>query len=63
MASVIYGPKAGGVWPVGVSIKGANGLDGTDGADGKTILNGVVPPTTEGVDGDFYLDTATSTLY
>jgi hypothetical protein len=36
---------------------GSNGVDGTDGVDGKTILNGVTPPTTEGVDGDFYLDT------
>jgi integrin beta 8 len=42
---------------------GAAGLDGDDGADGKTILYGAVAPTTEGVDGDFYIDTVTHTLY
>lgn len=34
-----------------------------DGADGRTILNGTAVPTTEGVDGDFYLKTDTSDLY
>lgn len=33
------------------------------GADGNTILSGNVPPTTEGVNGDFYIDLNTSTLY
>jgi hypothetical protein len=42
---------------------GAPGANGSDGADGKTILNGTTDPTTEGVDGDFYLNTATSTLF
>lgn len=42
---------------------GADGIDGLDGADGRTILSGTVDPTTEGVDGDFYLNTATSTLF
>mgnify|MGYP006921345014 CR=1 FL=1 len=36
---------------------------GDDGANGKTILNGVVAPTTEGVDGDFYVDTVTHMFY
>ena len=36
---------------------------GTDGTDGRTILSGEVDPTTEGEDGDFYLNTATSTLF
>lgn len=39
------------------------GVPGLDGADGNTILNGVVAPTTEGVDGDFYINTTTSTIY
>ena len=29
---------------------------GATGADGKTVLNGTVAPTTEGVDGDFYIE-------
>lgn len=74
-ANLIYGPKAAGVWPAGVSLvgpqgptgltgpAGADGADGADGVDGRTVLNGAVPPTTEGVDGDFYIDTATSTIY
>lgn len=33
------------------------------GTDGKTILNGVVNPTTEGVNGDFYLNTAANTFF
>ena len=35
----------------------------SEGADGRTILSGTVAPTTEGADGDFYLNTATSMLY
>lgn len=42
---------------------GPTGATGAAGADGKTVLNGVVAPTTEGVDGDFYIDTATETIY
>ena len=41
--------------------------DGTnwvpDAADGKTVLNGTVVPTTEGVDGDFYIRTDTEEIY
>ena len=41
--------------------------DGTnwvpDAADGKTVLNGTVVPTTEGVDGDFYIRTDTDEIY
>lgn len=61
----IFGPKAGGVWPAGVSLvgpagaDGADGVDGVDGVDGRTLLNGVVDPTTEGADGDFYINTNT----
>ena len=57
VTDMFYGPKAGGVWPAGVD------LDGAAGAPGSTVLNGVVAPTVEGVDGDFYLDTVTSTMY
>ena len=35
----------------------------TSGLDGKTILNGTVDPTTEGVDGDFYINTISSTIF
>lgn len=37
---------------------GATGPAGVDGTDGNTVLNGAVAPTTEGVDGDFYINTA-----
>jgi hypothetical protein len=53
----IFGPKAGGSWPAGVSLIGPTG------ADGNTILYGAVDPTTEGVDGDFYINTATSFIF
>lgn len=43
--------------------QGPAGPAGEDGADGRTILSGTVDPTNEGVDGDFYLNTATSTLF
>lgn len=42
---------------------GAQGAAGVDGADGKTVLNGAVAPTTEGVDGDFYIDTVAVAIY
>ena len=70
--NTLFGPKAGGVWPAGVSLvgpagatgaTGANGTNGTNGADGKTVLNGVVNPTTEGINGDFYINTATNFLF
>jgi len=49
--------------PVLAAVDGTNGTDGTDGADGKTILSGAVAPTTEGVAGDFYLDTVLFNFY
>ena len=42
---------------------GADGVDGTDGVDGKTVLYGTAAPTTEGVDGDFYIRTTTHMIY
>ena len=56
-ADEVYGPKSGGSWGSGTSMVGSNG------SDGKTILNGVVDPTTEGVDGDFYINTATMEIF
>lgn len=51
----IFGPKASGVWPAGVSLKGI----------GNTILNGTTPPSnvSDGVNGDFYINTAAKLMY
>jgi len=43
--------------------QGEPGADGADGADGNTILYGTAAPTTEGVDGDFYIRTTTNFIY
>lgn len=55
----------GATGPAGpAGAAGVDGTDGTDGADGSTILSGSgAPAAGTGVDGDFYLDTATWTLY
>ncbi|MFD0994100.1 hypothetical protein ACFQ1U_12860, partial [Tenacibaculum geojense] len=58
--NLIYGPKTGGAWGSGTSLVGAAGADG---ADGRTVLSGTVSPTTEGVDGDFYIDTDDNLIY
>lgn len=42
---------------------GPAGADGTDGADGASILNGTVDPTTEGVNGDFYINTTSKEIF
>lgn len=36
---------------------------GLQGPSGNTILNGIVNPTTQGVDGDFYINTATLYIF
>ena len=59
----IHGPKTGGVWGAATSLVGAAGSNGADGSDGQTILNGSVAPTTEGVDGDFYINTSTDEIH
>ena len=68
----LYGPKAGGVWPSGTSlvgpagsqgIQGIQGTAGSAGAAGNTVLYGTAAPTTEGVDGNFYIRTSTNYLY
>jgi hypothetical protein len=68
----IYGPKTAGAWGAATSLVGPAGADGaagtpgaagSDGADGKTVLSGTVAPTTQGTDGDFYINTATNEIY
>ena len=44
-------------WSGAMKFIGDDGEAGADGTDGNTILSGAVDPTTEGVDGDFYLNT------
>ena len=58
----------GATGPAGANgTNGANGTSGTNGSnglDGKTVLNGTSNPATgQGVIGDFYINTATSTLF
>lgn len=48
-ASMIYGPKAAGAWPAGVSLKGAAGVGA------KWIFGASAPVAGTGVDGDMYL--------
>ena len=38
-------------------------VPGPQGPEGRATLNGVVAPTTEGSDGDFYIDTVTKLIY
>lgn len=59
--SQLYGPKASGSWPGSpVSLIGATGATG---AAGFSILSGTAVPTSQGVNGDFYLKTDTNVLY
>jgi ribosomal protein S6E (S10) len=58
-----FGPKANGSWGTGISLVGDQGSAGANGNDGKTILNGTLDPTTEGLIGDFFLNTATTKLF
>lgn len=70
----IYGPKQT-TWGSGTSLvgpqgeqgppgeAGADGQDGTDGINGRSVLSGSVAPTTEGADGDFYINTSTWEIY
>lgn len=85
--SMLFGPKANGTWPTGVSLvgpqgsagqtgpagsagiqgpigpQGAAGSNGVAGVDGKTILNGTSNPTNQGANGDFFINTASNTLF
>ncbi len=58
----IFGPKAGGVWGGGVSLRGGIGPQGHDGAT-NTILSGITNPIEQGDDGDFYLNYSTMTMF
>jgi hypothetical protein len=59
--SVLYGPKASGSWPAGVSLIGSRGATG---AAGNTIWSGSgAPSVLTGADGDWYIDTTTHYLY
>ena len=69
---VRFSVDGGSTWGAGLMFRGpqgiqgpagADGIDGLDGADGRTTLSGTVDPTTEGEDGDFYINTATSVLF
>uniref|UniRef100_UPI00404820AC hypothetical protein n=1 Tax=Algoriphagus sp. TaxID=1872435 RepID=UPI00404820AC len=92
-SNTLFGPKASGTWPSGVSLIGPQGATGSSGAagaqgpigltgpagsqglqgptgasgaagvDGKTVLNGTTNPTNQGANGDFYINTATNTLF
>ena len=42
---------------------GRDGAAGRDGRDGKDVLNGKVDPTTEGKDGDKYVNTETGDVF
>ncbi len=51
----IFGPKASGVWPSGVLLKGGNG---------NTVLNGTSNPiNSQGANGDFYINTNTNVIF
>ncbi len=56
---------SGAIGPVGpAGPQGAIGVSGAAGTDGKTILNGATAPSpTDGVDGDFYVNTSASVLF
>jgi hypothetical protein len=64
----IFGPKAANTWPsIGLSLGGADGLNGMPGpagANGNTIYSGTgIPANTQGMNGDFYIDTTALLLY
>lgn len=64
-ASGTYSVVANILGPVGnTGSAGLDGDDGTNGVDGKTVRNGGGAPSGGlGVDGDFYINTAASTIY
>ena len=61
----VYKKEGGNCNQIG-NIRGPQGLpgrDGRDGRDGKDVLNGKVDPTTEGKDGDKYVNTETGDVF
>jgi hypothetical protein len=63
----IFGPRAAGAWGAGVSLvgpAGANGANGANGVNGNTILYDAADPDAgDGVNGDFFINTASHTLF
>ncbi|MGY3053871.1 hypothetical protein ACVWYG_002073 [Pedobacter sp. UYEF25] len=59
--ALLYGPKTASGWGTGLSLKGASGAKG---AAGSQIYKGsVVPATSLGANGDFYLNSTSYLLY
>lgn len=63
----LVGPQ-GAQGPQGIQglqgLQGVQGVAGTNGTNGKTILNGSTNPVSgQGVDGDFFINTATKQLF
>ena len=46
-----------------IGLTGPAGADGVAGLNGKSVLNGTTNPTNQGVDGDFYINTSSNTLF
>ncbi|MFN4830502.1 MAG: hypothetical protein ACK5GB_00030 [Sphingomonadales bacterium] len=65
--NTLFGPKASGTWPTGISLVGPAGPTGATGAagiDGKTVLSGTNNPVAAtGSNGDFYINTTTNILF
>ncbi len=62
----LVGPQGntGATGPQGpTGATGATGAQGVAGADGRTVLGGTTNPTTQGANGDFYINTATNFLF
>lgn len=56
--TILYGPKNAGNWTSSISLRGAPGTNG------NTILSGSSAPiASQGINGDFYLETTNSRLY
>ena len=60
----LTGPQ-GPAGPTGATgLTGAAGTNGTNGTNGTSVLNGIINPVAgTGVNGDFYINTATNTLF
>lgn len=67
--SQVFGPKTSGAWGSGVSLIGPTGLTGNTGgagptgAAGNTVLNGTSDPVSQGVAGDFYINTTSKFIF
>ena len=62
----LIGPKGpkGDVGPQGpIGLQGPIGPKGADGTNGNTVLYGGADPTSQGVNGDFYINTFTNFIF